>query len=178
MAVNLKPFFDTNTLSPQSVASVERIGEAVTVTYGKRHAKVDALRLEIEILLDTLTNQVEAERAYHQRVGLFNSMKGVDSYGSTTAPECRPANRQYILGGLQHIEPRTLVKGSPAFPSSVPSVTAGLSKALIMLGEVDKNLRLYSHRVRFSRLQIQVKLLALGELMQENKNSSPTTAGR
>ena len=172
MAVSLKPFFDLNTLAPQSVLSVGRLGDAVNASYSVRHAKVDAIRLEIEMLTDSLTNMVEAERAYHVRTGLFADMRDKDQYGSTSEPQCNSANREHILGGLRKIDPRTLVKESPAFPSSVPAVTLGISRAMVALGEVDRTLRLYSHRVRFKRLQIQVKIMELETLMKERQNAA------
>ena len=172
MAVSLKPFFDTNTLAPQSVLSVQRLGDAVNASYGVRHAKADAIRLEIEMLTESLTHLVEAEREYHVRTGVLSDRRVKDPYGSTSEPLCHAANREHILGGLVKIDPRTIVKESSAFPSSVPAVTLGISRALVSLGEVDRTLRLYSHRVRFKRLQIQVKIMELENMMKERQNAA------
>lgn len=167
MAVTPSPFFDPNISAPQSELSLSRLTTAVRESYAERHAKVDAMRVEIEILLDHLINMVEAEKAYHLRMGLFADLMAKSAYGSTSAPELTPENRSAILRTLRMVDPREEVKESPSHASSVPAVTVGILKALEWLAEVDRDIRLYSHRVKFTRLQIQKKLIELDHLEEE-----------
>jgi ABC-type histidine transport system ATPase subunit len=172
MAVKPSPFFDPNLSAPQSELSLSRLQNAVKESFPERYAKVDAMRVEIDMLVDHLVHMVEAEKAYHIRVGLFAELTSQSAYGSTSAPELNPENRSAILRTLRMVDPREEVKESPTHAATVPAVTVGILKAIDWLAEVDRDIRLYSHRVKFTKLQIQKKLIELDALMEEAKATS------
>jgi hypothetical protein len=176
MSVTPSPFFDPCLTAPQSEVSLSAITQALTDTYAERQAKVDAMQLEVEMLVDLLVNQVRAEKAYHSRMGLFLDRTAKDPYGSTSAPEAKPESRAALADSLTPVDVRLEVVDAPSHPSSVPPVTVGITKAMDLLDTVDRDLRLYSHRVKDTRLRIHRKLLEI-DLLAREAAAAPTSQG-
>ena len=166
------PFFDKNLAAPPSKVSLERYQDATATTYAHRHSKVAAIQLEIQVLLDTLANLVQAEMDYHGRMHLFTDENNEDDYASTSAPEYKLANRATASANFKTVDPRIEVTSTPAHPVSEPRFSLALEHMRTLLDDVDRNVRLYSHRVRNLRLTLNIKAIELERLQKEEDDST------
>lgn len=168
MAVTPRQFFDTNLTAPPSKLTMDRLRTAKLSTYDHRQNKVKAIQVEMQVMADTLAHLVQAEKAYHSRMSLFVEQNNSgDPYASTSAPEFALENRQVALANITYVDPREEILKAPVHHVSEPSTALTIEFIRTLLDDVDKNIRLYSHRVRSLRLMLGIKQTELERLNKE-----------
>ena len=173
----IKHFFEDNLNAQQSLESVERLSAAVAATFSARQRRRGALLVEMQLLMNTLSLAVQAEADYHRRSGVFLDLTSVGAFLSTSAPEFSPGSHYTGLAAQEEADPRLEVAGSPQMPSSVPTVTLSTDMMRKALGDVDRHIRLFSHRVKHLRQILFLKDLELRALNSELSSAGRTTNG-
>lgn len=163
----IKHFFEDNLNSQQSLESAERLKTAVVSTLSMRQRRRAAILVEMQLLMNTLSLAVQAEADYHRSAGVFMDLTAVGAYLSTSAPEFAPGSHYTGLAAQEEVDPRTEITGSPSMPSSVPTVTLSSELMRKALGDVDRHIRLFSHRVKHLRQILFMKDLELRDLNVE-----------
>lgn len=173
----IKHFFDDDINVQQSVESADRLKKAVVSTMPARQRVRDTIMVEMQLLMNTLATAVRAEADYHRSIGVFMDLSSLGPYLSTSAPEFAPGSQYTGLAAQEEVDPRTEVASSNPMPSSVPSVTLSLALMRRALGDVDRHIRLFSHRVKHLRQILFLKDIELRELNEELSLSRRPTNG-
>lgn len=175
MPVTPKQFFDVNITAPPSGVTMERLRTATLISLAHRQEKAKAIKLEMQVIADTLCNLVQAEKAYHSKTEVFAIQNSEDPYMTSSAPEFKPSNRQVALANLTSTDPRDSVLSAPVHPVSEPTTALAVEYMRTLLDDIDKNIRLYSHKVRYYRLLLLMKQRELGIIEAERASAENKT---
>ena len=164
----------SNLTALASKLQFERMTAVVVQTHLDRMQKISSIRMEIQVLLDTIVNVKRAETAYLSSIG-FHSDSPVNADGTpgldqfSTLPGYGSNSRNSSTASMTNIDfaKSTVTNTTDALTFNDQKVSIATYEAMQKLANEDRQLRYFSHTIKSYKLAADRKRLDLTRLLKE-----------
>lgn len=163
--------------TPPRVTDIKCAWDVIDNTHTNRMKKIEGLRIEVQELLDVVSNIKRAEEKYLRGLGLVMESP-INDDGTptrnlyTTLPDMGTNSRNEAASTLvdTKFEDYSNPNNRPREHPSQQDVSSAYAEALTTLRNEDSTARRYEHRILNANLMANIKRMELKKLLDEQAN--------